>query len=298
MKICKCSDDICQLRLDFNQFVITGPSTASVSVVKTLNGLEAAGAAKSMATNTQCLTDIFTVTNPGGISPPAICGTNTGEHMYVDAAEGCNDIGFQLGSSAQGTAGIATRQWSIKISQYSCNYENLAPAGCTQYFFGSNVDTVQTYNFAGGHHLANQQQQICVRRERGNCRICWTAMADTDFAVSAKTNKMAGVVDQEECCGYGNAGVGTSGFDCLSIPGAFAAQTTTKFYAGNFFCGRDKGLPSKTNVLNAAGTVCSDRTPFYIRFISDQYEHTGAITEATNNDVGFRLTYIQSSTNC
>ena len=35
--------------------------------------------------------------------------------MYVDAAEGCNDIGFQLGSSAQGTAGIATRQWSIKV---------------------------------------------------------------------------------------------------------------------------------------------------------------------------------------
>ena len=56
-------------------------------------------------------------------------------------------------------------------------------------------------------------------------------MADTDFAVSGKTTKMEGFVNvrytilftpkpfvlfllnfqQEECCGYGNAGVGTSG---------------------------------------------------------------------------------------
>ncbi len=31
-----------------------------------------------MASN--CLTDTFEVTNPGGVTPPTICGTNTGEH--------------------------------------------------------------------------------------------------------------------------------------------------------------------------------------------------------------------------
>merc|ERR1712001_100514 len=33
-EICKCSDDICQIRLDFDTFVITGPQTSSTSVAK------------------------------------------------------------------------------------------------------------------------------------------------------------------------------------------------------------------------------------------------------------------------
>ena len=82
--------------------------------------------------------------------------------MYVDANEACNDLVFQLGSTAQGTA-LAQRQWSIKVSQYSCEYSNLAPQGCTQYFFGSQSQTVKTFNFDGGLHLADQNQNICVR---------------------------------------------------------------------------------------------------------------------------------------
>ena len=30
--------------------------------------------------------------------------------------------------------------------------------------------TVQTFNFDGDHHLSGQNQNICVRREVGNCR--------------------------------------------------------------------------------------------------------------------------------
>ena len=33
-----------------------------------------------VAGSTRCTTDRFDVTNPGGISPPTICGQNTGEH--------------------------------------------------------------------------------------------------------------------------------------------------------------------------------------------------------------------------
>ena len=50
-----------------------------------------------------------------------------------------------------------------KISQFDCNYNNLAPDGCTQYFYGTSTDIVKTYNFSGGQHLANQDQNICVR---------------------------------------------------------------------------------------------------------------------------------------
>ncbi len=70
-----------QLRLDFTNFVITGPQTSSISVVKTTKGeVDAAGVAQSLAS--QCLTDTFSVTS-GGTTPPVICGTNTGEHSKI-----------------------------------------------------------------------------------------------------------------------------------------------------------------------------------------------------------------------
>ncbi len=53
------------------------------------------------------------------------------------------------------------------MTQYSCSYPNLAPAGCVQYFFdpSSSTGSVQTYNYQSGSgiHLADQDQQICVR---------------------------------------------------------------------------------------------------------------------------------------
>ena len=51
----------------------------------------------------------------------------------------------------------------LQITQYSCDYNNLAPSGCTQYFFGPTTDTVKTFNYDGGTHLADQDQNICVR---------------------------------------------------------------------------------------------------------------------------------------
>ena len=106
--------------------------------------------------------------------------------MYVDASTACNDLNMILGNAGVG-ASITTRSWSVRITQYSCNYPNLAPSGCTEYFFGSDTGTMTSYNFAGGAHLANQKQMICVRREKGNCRICYSTVNYlTDFGISGK----------------------------------------------------------------------------------------------------------------
>ena len=53
----------------------------------------------------------------------------------------------------------------IKITQYDCDYNNLAPDGCTQYFWGATSDVVRTYNFQNdpARHLADQNQNICIR---------------------------------------------------------------------------------------------------------------------------------------
>ncbi len=68
-----------QLRLDFETFVINGPTTASTSVFHILGG-QVIGRANGVAVSigTQCLTDTFQISNQANL--PLICGTMTGEH--------------------------------------------------------------------------------------------------------------------------------------------------------------------------------------------------------------------------
>lgn len=79
-KICKCGSNICQIRLDFHSFIITGPSTLTQTVAETLGGAISSGGAAVHAAS-QCQTDLFTVSNQNTF--PKICGTNSGYHgMY------------------------------------------------------------------------------------------------------------------------------------------------------------------------------------------------------------------------
>jgi hypothetical protein len=66
-----------QIRLDFVNFVISGPSTVTESVGKALMGV-VAGDGKEVTPASQCLTDTFTVT--GSSSVPVLCGTLTNDH--------------------------------------------------------------------------------------------------------------------------------------------------------------------------------------------------------------------------
>ena len=65
------------MRLDFNTFVITGPSTETASTAKILNGaVHQTGVEANQAST--CATDVFTITNAENL--PEMCGTLTGEH--------------------------------------------------------------------------------------------------------------------------------------------------------------------------------------------------------------------------
>jgi len=266
IKICPCSSGICQLRMDFSSFQITGPATVTDVIGKETDG-KIIGAGKNAAITTACLTDTFSVTGGTGINtPPRICGTNTGEHMYVDSSERCNDLSFQLGSAANGVSAIATRKWSIKVTQYSCDYNNLAPDGCTQYFWGGTTGSVMSYNFDGGMHLADQNHLFCVRKERNYCRICWSVADAADLVLSRKTPEMKGKTGATNgCCGYGADGMKTTGYDCIVIPGA-EKQADGAAVAATKQCGRTKGLVTADDGANA--TVCSKSTPFNLQFLS------------------------------
>ena len=52
------------------------------------------------------------------------------------------------------------------------------------YYWGPENHNVRSYNYQGGIHLATQRQKICVRREVGICKLCWTPTTAIDFQLS------------------------------------------------------------------------------------------------------------------
>ena len=93
-------------------------------------------------------------------APPVICGTNSGQHMYVHASPQCNVLNANFGSSSTATSSAFT----IKITQVLCSSKLKAPQGCLQYFTGT-TGTITTYNYnsGGGVLLTNQDYSICLR---------------------------------------------------------------------------------------------------------------------------------------
>jgi hypothetical protein len=287
--------------------VISGPSTSTQSVAKTLFGVASGTAGAAIVADTgKCLTDSFSITNQQNL--PVICGVNSGYHVYFDASDDCHSLNFQLGNVATGIASIATRTWSIKVTQYSCDYENLAPNGCDQWHFGSDASNyVQTFNFQSGtgvgRHLANQEQQICIRRETGMCRICYSVdNVATDIGIGGKSDGKAGVKGTV-CCGYGVdglAGVGAiGGGDCIIIPGAEKADDAAQ--VAQQICGSKMGLVTASGAAGTAAdpkpkTICSKQVPFRIEFSSDDWEISGAMLESKlGTNTGFKIRYFQTT---
>jgi len=83
IQVCKASTSIVQLRLDFVDFVINGPSTSTLSAAYIIDGNVVTEAGKKGSYATRCLDDIFSVSNPGGPSPPQICGNNVDAHSKI-----------------------------------------------------------------------------------------------------------------------------------------------------------------------------------------------------------------------
>lgn len=301
-------ENICQLRLDFDSFVINGPYTNTITtdmVTQMLwgvipGGTYAVAGEDVLMSNSQCTIDSFSVTSPSGVSPPVICGTNNGEHMYVEATPSyCNTLGFSLGSTS-----AVSRSWSVRVSQFECDYNNLAPQGCTQYFFGQSSGTFRSYNYQSGkgYNLANQNQNICFRREKGNTKVCYSTQTFTDFQVSYNmASPEKGMVGLDKtCCGYGDDGK-KPGYDCLMVPSALNAAATRPIgiaamiskQVEGAFCGNG-GLLSENDKLAAdSKTICSKRAPFMVRFITDSFE----LKDEGNKQMGtkgFELAYILS----
>ena len=105
---------------------------------------------------------------------------------------------------------------------------------------------------------------IHFRREKNTCGICWYAARAVDFQLSGVGGPMGkgqGIFDDNVCCGYGQSGLDTDGFDCLIFPN-FVSTTRVGMMFGNEQCGRSNGLVTADGRLPGDGsgsnkTLCS-----------------------------------------
>jgi len=306
-KICKFDSDVVQLRLDFTTFVISDPSNSAVTSFAMQNGNPQVVPILDHTNAGVCNTDSFAVTSPGGASTPIICGVNTDEHMYVDASETCNDLTFHISEDS-----LVTPMWSIRVTQYSRDFENKAPTGCLQYHFGASEGVIRSFNWNGGagRHLASQNQLICIRREATRTQICYSQEGGAvinDFLISSgavgdASSLQLGVLGKAGssggCGNYGTAGSGIE-YDFLHIPMPFAGGTGSLMFQTSNFCGGALiSLTTAATAITGTGatamalnqvTLCSTSTPFQVRFVSDSGE---TVFETIQS--GFQLGFIQT----
>jgi len=306
LTVCKCSSDVCQLRLDFETFVLNDPVTATDVTVGPINADLVNAIAGSATRQGNCDTDSFGVTVPGGKAPPLICGTNTGQHMYVPASDtGCNTLNSNIGSASTAT----TSAFTIKVTQVECGSKRLAPNGCLQYFT-QDTGEIQTFNYNSGNgvHLANQDYSACVRDNRGFCAICyWTPTAAIGFGLSVP-NGIAAIVGLDTRCGapgllaYANGG----SFDHIVIPaGQCEAPTTagvavTNTHSHDRYCNTQLGCGTLADgSTQAVGTVCTNQKPFKIDVVTDGVEYhfpAGTSEAGAPRNQGISLNYYMKST--
>jgi len=298
--LCENNANICRIRLDFTTFVINGPITGNARAIATAGGVITEGGSIG-----DCAVDTFTLSAPGNRASPIICGTNTGQHMYIDTSSGgCARATFDFGAAA------VSRSYEIKVTQYSCGDENGGSSECLQYHTADS-GTIKSFNFNFGTandvgltttHLSNQLYSICFRRNIGKCAICFSptvTIVGTQSSFGLSVSSAAAIAKGEVDA--------TCGSDYLVVPNA-VSPTPTVISALNAInnvpgvgriCGRFFGAAQGTT----PATVCTGQRPFRVVFNTDSNEVqniAGAMMADANEEsglpagiVGFSLDYFQ-----
>jgi len=259
----KCADSVCQLRLDIESMTLSGPES----------------------TDHQCQGDQFIVS--GGSPVPAICGTNTGTHMYVDMGLATNSpVVLTVVTSGVSFA----RSFSVKVTQIECTSLSKASDGCLQYFTGVSGQLFSfNYNNAEGLMLSQSDYTMCIRMERNFCGIQYTACTDSvntpamSFSVTGGS-PAAGSEVANSCV-----------TDWITIPCATntndpTTQSGTPVVCVDRICGM-----VFNSVVTASGSssvpVYSYSKPFNIYVHTDSLEGSSAPVESNNR--GFCLNFVQ-----
>merc|ERR1719216_381226 len=211
-----------------------------------------AGASDDSITAGDCNTDSLTITNPGGPVPPTICGYNTGQHMFIPVSSQCNQINIDIDTGSTTT----TRKWQIKVTQYECGNLMAPEQDCLQYHTASsgtiasfNWNTASTSVSSSQYHLSSQYYDICIRRARSYCSICYSpSITSTTTGTAASYGLSAGSVAAIQTNAIGSVCTGVTTLsttigsnvglgDYLDIIALQPSTGTTGTLNENRFCG-------------------------------------------------------------
>merc|ERR1712203_375646 len=135
----KMNADICQIRLDFTNFVVAGPAVTTELI--------------PTGASTVCQDSLVLATsdNSALTSSPSgtLCGQLTGEHIYVDLSPTASDTltaTLTTAATATITPAVAQRVWDVKVSQIECHATYRAPPGCQRYMM-EETGKIISYNF-------------------------------------------------------------------------------------------------------------------------------------------------------
>merc|ERR1712038_127704 len=330
----KMNADICQIRLDFDNFIIAGPSVTTENFV--------------LSTGTRCQDSLKLATSDvstwSQMPHGAICGAMTGEHLYVELSPTSSDsLTATLETLVSGTLtpAIAQRVWDIKVSQIECNATYRAPAGCSQYYMGRHgkIASMNFYRVTGstpalnaqnsGVHLQTSHIRSCIRREKHMCcteyQLCasYNSIAMADSGAAAAAGGANGIYNEAwsldmDTTPYviasGTAGSGinnglTDNYctgDYVEIPSSMSRSCGAMFGShlttvNTRYCGSKLGsnMEATVSTQTASSSVCDCSEPFAVTAHFDDLGDGGAALANINQGAayftrGFCLDYKQT----
>ncbi|XP_075991108.1 uncharacterized protein LOC142986477 [Anticarsia gemmatalis] len=258
----RCSNTICQLRIDFLDLVLAQPDGDG-----------------------NCLTDSIAITG-GNTVVPLLCGDLTGQTLYVDF-NGNTAITIVVTATLSTTF---SRRWNIKLIQLACGCPGLAPNGCLQYYTGI-TGTINSFNYGtaantalsaslvtGTRQIANLNYGICIRMEAGYCAI--------QYAQTADVNSFTVTGDVE---GADNTVLGTA----LGAVNGVLCQTDFVVIPNPTVVGT--GVAAGTDRFCGIGfvPVSSGAKPFVLYVVTNANEGATAASPPDVANRGFSLGYTQ-----
>jgi len=266
------------MRLDFDIFVLEHPSDA----------LETSGGS---------CPDTLKLTTSNGDNSPSICGTNTGQHMYMNVGP---DSGAYLtiAITPSTTTTSTTRTWEIKVSQYLCKDRDLPPAGCLQWFVG-HAGRWKTYNFdasstSNQQHIASQRYDVCIRPEEGACCIAYIPCADETASWSLDQDGSSTAAETGSDCTADYLGITGATNECVRRPGA----SLTSRICGDFWTADTQAsvvsstYATSTTVSAVQTRVCDCSPPFVIEVNTDAAVVTAGTTNGAHRGACLDFTQI------
>jgi len=303
--------NVCQLRLDFVDLVLLSPGSGPQPADAELGGRDNPPIIGAGRCDRR---DSLTIRGPTERNPPLVCGTLTGQHMYVET--GLSDsASSRIQISIHGEI-TGLRKWKIKISQLDCNTNYRAPQGCVQYFMEP-TGTFQSYAYQNSQMLVNQQYAICFRKNLGMCTINFsqtilandntgTSMESSSFALSEAKDGMA-VISTSCSSSYIIIGNVFGPTDFNAGKRGYIGDNSEQFVVGPEFCGGalSKGGNKIAAESDSVGGIVSSNI-FLVQAIaggitkepSKAADDQDAVQYSENAPIsGFSIRYFQSPCN-